>query len=425
MLRNLLVALLTVFCLSGLTLAGSKAVRLKDGRVLTGEVVKTDEGYIIKMKLGEQTVKADDVVSIVDVVTPEEEFKQRFAKVDKSDAEARYDLAQWAFRNNLLDEAKSECEAALKLRAKFERAELLLKQISARMSGAAKPGPREENGPTGALDPSRLKGMFLSDADINRVRLVEARFSPSRVDKGPPGWDDNLPVSFKNKALDAFIEGMAGKPPFDQRNFATRFRTWRDTEKLSFMLTRLKEAGCEDVRDNIEVKQNPRVLVEFHFRVWPIVSAYCGAAQCHGGDKLNGGFRLFNVIGRGDEVDYTNFIMLAATKIGSQRMIDRSQYEKSLLLQFGLPETLAESKHPKSRPPLFKSKQDPKYAYILSWMRALAGTRLPDYHLEWVPPQGLKIELKDMGAFDLLDKPAPPKPAAGAGGADDLPIRKE
>ncbi|HOD82840.1 MAG: hypothetical protein BWX88_04449 [Planctomycetes bacterium ADurb.Bin126] len=427
MLRNLLVGVFVISCLAHLAWAGSKSVRLKDGRVLTGEVTKTDDGYVIKMAFGEQTVKAGDVVSIVDVITPEEEFKQRFAKLDKKDPDARYALAQWAFRNNLMDEAKSECEAALDLQPKFERAELLMRQINAKV-GQTKPPPRgDQDNPGASLDPRDLKGVFLSEEDIFRIRLVEARFSPSRVDEGPRGWDDNVSIVFRNKALETFVEGMAGKPPFDQREFANRFRTWRNPEKLSFMLKRLKEAGCEEVRDDIEIRQNPRVMIEFRSRVWPIVSGYCGSAQCHGGEKINGGFRLFNVVGRGDEIDYTNFLMLVATRVNKRRVVDRSQYEQSLLLQFGLPETLAEFKHPKTRPPLFKGKQDPKYGLILSWMKALAGTRMPDYHLKWTPPAGLKIQLTDTSGFDLLDRPAaqPKTPAKTGGGVDDLPVRKE
>lgn len=434
MLKSLLVSVLVLGLACASALAGSKAVKLKNGTTLVGEVTKTDDGYDVKLKYGVQSVKAEDVVSITDVVTPEDEYKERLAKINKDDPEARYSLGEWAFRNALYAEAQAELEAALALKPDFEKAQLKLRQVKAKISPTSKQ-PKDDEKTTTPDTPrttsSELDEMLLKEDDIYRIRLAEARFSPSRVDdpRARRTSDDSIPINFRNKVLDAFIEGMAGKEDFARPKFAESFRTWRAPEQVSYMLKRLDQAGVQEQKDDIQVRSNPRVMVEFKRTIWPIVSGYCGAAQCHGGEKITGGYRLFNLVGKGDEADYTNFIILNGLKSSTgKRLIDRSQYDQSLLLQFGLPENLAEFKHPKARAGLFTSKRDPKYLAILNWIQSLAGSSLPDYKLKWTPPKGFRVDLSDRTIPSVLDEKPPAKtpaktPAGGKG--DDVPIRKE
>ncbi|MBS3821458.1 MAG: hypothetical protein KGY81_06825, partial [Phycisphaerae bacterium] len=70
-------------------------VTLKDGREIEGKVSRTPTGDIrIQAKYGILTFKADDVESVVDVVSPKDAYMERKSKIDTADADALVGLAQ-------------------------------------------------------------------------------------------------------------------------------------------------------------------------------------------------------------------------------------------------------------------------------------------------------------------------------------------
>lgn len=91
-------------------------VTLKDGRVLEGEVTQ-DDGKIVKIKLkkGSFTFKREEVASVEEKATPEEEYKARLAKLDGKSATAHLELAQWTAGRDLPDEALYHFLEAAKL----------------------------------------------------------------------------------------------------------------------------------------------------------------------------------------------------------------------------------------------------------------------------------------------------------------------
>jgi predicted DNA-binding transcriptional regulator YafY len=77
-------------------------------------------------------VAKDDVVSIAQVVTPEEEYRSRLAKIGAKDADARYDLARWAMEQGLLDPALKQVDEALALRLAAQAASPGAESLAAR-----------------------------------------------------------------------------------------------------------------------------------------------------------------------------------------------------------------------------------------------------------------------------------------------------
>ena len=144
------------------------------------------------------------------------------------------------------------------------------------------------------------------------------------------------------------------------------------------------------IKDDIIIKTDPRFMIEFRSRIWPIVAKHCAAAQCHGGDKPKGGLKLFNIPGKNEKVDYTNFLILDMFASGGKRMLDRDHSDLSLLLQYGLPPEQSRFDHPVKITPPFRSRKDPVYRRVLSWINSLSGPLHPNYRTTYKPPFKLK-----------------------------------
>ncbi|MBL7133222.1 MAG: hypothetical protein ISS78_03920, partial [Phycisphaerae bacterium] len=259
------------------TAAGqTKVVTLKDGRKFTGEVTKTTTGYKVKIKLAVFIFAAEQVASITDVAKPEDEYKQRLAKIDPKNAEARLSLAQWAYKKGLLKIAKKEAEAALAIDRELEMATLLLRRVNTKLSLATRPATtqaatRTNGGGTGKIPEEWLVSM----EDVYRIRIVEFKAEKDRFGE----VDTTATVSFRNNVVERFIDMMQGKSDdFDAR----KFRAMSAFKKLKKILI---ETEQESIRKDILLKRDCKVMREFRGRIWPILVSRCGSLTCHGAAK--------------------------------------------------------------------------------------------------------------------------------------------
>jgi hypothetical protein len=397
--------------LAAVCLGQTMIVTLKDGRKIIGEVTKTEDGYLVKRKIGSGVasipLRKDEVASIEEIVTPEQEYKDRLKKIDPKSPRDRLDLAKWAMGKNLLAIARTECEEALKLDPEFERARLLLRQIEAKEKKAAgggkKPPTVKPKGPSGQAPPdSQIPPEWLvTEEDIYKVRLEELT-----------GADLKVAVQFQNKVIDRFIEKMRGQGEFQTRKFEQYFRSWGRAKQAFFMLTKIDrdEVG---IKDDIQIKTDPKFILDFRNKIWPVIGSTCASVNCHGSPKGKGGLKLINVSGRSDKVLYSNFLIMDKFS-GRQKMIDRGTPDLSLLLQHALPREIARYKHPekgKFAPPL-RDLNAPAYKFALAWIESLAKPH-PSYRVKYKPPFG-----RTGGGGDFLDrvrdevKDPPEKPAA-------------
>jgi hypothetical protein len=168
---------------------------------------------------------------------------------------------------------------------------------------------------------------------------------------------------------------FAALPQVNPRNFAglTAFQQ---------ALVILRE-GNDSMRKDVVLMDDPAAVRGFR-SVHRQVLGGCATAQCHG-SMMGGNFVLFPLPDDNAAL-YTNFHLLAKyssrpeiideqpSLFGGEsvtmRMIDRQRPEKSLLLQYGLPQHLAESPHPQvpGFKPMFRDRRDAMYNRILTWI---------------------------------------------------------
>ncbi len=403
--NNKLLSVLVVLVVFVPTFGQMKVVKLKTGQTLEGEVtpIKDKTGYQIKTKLGAVVViPADQVESIEDLVRPEDEFDKRLGRIDPKSPEARYTLAEWAMKNGLLTRARRQLLEALKLKADYIEAALLLRQVEARIRAAttkpARPGERPWTPGTEAPGGPTLRSEWLlTNDDIHNIRLEELRAT------------DRVTIRFRNDLLDRFIAMMEGRKEFKQAGYADRFRALSPVGKAVYILDNI---GYEQtgIKDDIIVRTDPSFMVKFRSAVFPAVGRYCAAPHCHGGSKPVGGLKLFGVRVRSANVDYTNCVILDTYTQRGWRMVNRNDADLSLLLQFALPAEQAEKRHPKVDRdgkairvnPMFTSRKSPLYKRMVQWIESLKGPLHPDYRLKWRPPLGMKL--------DLTGRPSLPSP---------------
>jgi len=367
---RVLLCVLACLVVSGQT----KKVTLKDGRSLIGTVTEKGADYVVQTKFGPVPVAKDQVLSITEYLTVEQQYRRRLSQINSDSPEDRFALGKWAFEHDLLEQAALQLTRALELKSDYPRAQLLLRQVRAKMAARAPQAPKDgtETKPkeqalfAGDIKPDWL----LTDKEIARIRLAELRD------------DDRARIVFKNDLLDRFVEQMKAQGHFTSPEALAEFRRWPRARQANYILETAGREG-RDLTDDIVVKTDPRFMLDFRRRVWPIVARYCATADCHGAGRPVGGFRLFNITARTASVDYTNFLLLDSCEVSGQKMIDRDYPEASLLLQYGLPRDRARNPHPcKIRPAFRDPSRRGNYLRVLQWLEALKGPPHPRYDVK-------------------------------------------
>jgi hypothetical protein len=402
--------------------AEMKTLQLKDGSSVTGDVSETAGGYLVKSKYGSREISKSDVVKIADVVSFLDEYKQKLAGIDAKSAEDHFKLADWAYNNNQPGVAEKEARQALEIDKEHSGAKKLLELLTAGTTAGDGGTGGTKDGATGQTSPPVKPGeiRLVNAADIDRIRLAEL-------------FDDEnqLPIVFQNNVAKRFLESESGRDIASDPKALARFHV----AQLGFKAVQMRDAvegqpNAEDIKKDIVVKSDPRVVAKMRASVWPLVASRCGNRDCHGGAKLNGVVRLVN---RGDEatsVAYTNFVLLDGTVNKSgDRLIDRNEPERSLLLQYGLPNTIppqvGQSRHLKVKGwiPLYKNESAEAYRTALAWIRSLRKNA-PATTLEYKAPDGVTLDFG--GSTDGLLKGAEPLGGKSDddGGSDKAPEAK-
>jgi len=346
----------------------TKKLYLKEAGFVQGSVTESGGNYIVKTRFGSMTIPKDQVLSIEDVITPEQEYKQRLARIDAKSPEDHFMLGRWAFEKGLLETAQKELTAALNLKPDYEMAKLLLRQVEAKQAEEARKAAAEDAARSGRIvGGTEVKAEWLvTDEEIFRVRLAELQQA------------DRVRVTFRNNVLNRFINMMQGLGDFAQPRFSRTFRGWPPVRQALYMLDNI-DRDDRETKNDILIASDPRFMIQFRRRVWPIVARYCGTADCHGGAGAMGGFRVLNVAGRNPKVDYTNFLILDGFVGRGRKMIDRDHMDQSLILQYGLPPEQAEHAHPRKIPRAYSSRNVSNYRSVISWIESLKGPPHPDY----------------------------------------------
>ncbi len=375
--RTCLCMLCCLLLASSYCLAEKKQVKLKSGETIIGDVVEqTPEGIKVKRPLATVFYPKDQIVSIEPIHDVKEDYADRLSELKKDDFNSQLALGQWALDNKLYPQAVKHFDEALKLKDD-ERARLLLRQAKAKLEQAQKASETASGGgsdtSTGGESSAFNIKQMVTDDDIQRIRMAEL------------SEDDKVTVDLRKNVVERFLEQVRGQGDFEKKGADAQFNRLSPQSKAKYILDHVSVA--DPLRSDIIIKTDPAFMREFHSGIWRWIATSCAAASCHGSVKGQGGLKLWNVTGRSDSVDYTNFLILDAfhTKDGLQ-MIQRDEPEDSLLLQYGLPDNQAKHRHPKERPAPFTSRKSPLYKMTRDWILSLKRPLHPEYGITSLPP---------------------------------------
>jgi tetratricopeptide (TPR) repeat protein len=348
-------------------------------------------------------------VSIKDAPSREDAYTKARNEADPDDFDDQYRLAKLALERQQYDEALAAIERALEITPRSIKAQALLRQIRAAKTLAEQEQPPDER----PAEPAEGDGDDADPEDIREAQWLLPEQAVYHIRLSELREDDHVSVRFQDNVIDDFIERMRGWGPFRRRGFENEFRRYPPARKAYFIRRNVDRDNWA-LKDKIEVRSDPAFMVDFRQRVWPLVSQHCAAAHCHGSrTEAAGGLKLFrrhaNV-----QADYTNFVILSSYVSRGRRMIYRDQPEKSLLLEFILPADQAKYVHPevlglRKDFHVVPNRDALTYRQIVEWIRELRMPRQPDYHLNWNPPLGMKLNLT--GRPSLPDPESPKKKA--------------
>lgn len=369
-----------VCCLASTLLARQGAIKTTDGRYLQGDIDENSpDGQTVSITLHGVTaaIPRQSIVSISYSQDAAEDFHHRLGDMRPDDLAGRLALSRWELDAGNYDLAREAALDAQKIDPHSPDAAILLDTIAgkqamdARRSEAAAAPATEPSSSVNPVAPSK----YLSMDDVYAIRRAELLA------------DEDVKVQFANDVRSRYLS-TSGTLPVDF-----------NSESPPAQARDIIQTGDANLIKDVKIVSDPSVLVQFRTRVQPRILVGCAAAGCHG-EAGSGGFMLYP--GSNEPmVWYTNFYILQKSTrrleggdtFGQgpvlRSMIDRLHPDASLLLQYGLPTSIASLPHPKVQGwrPMFRDDQDPNYLMISQWIGSLKSI-VPDYGIRFEIPAG-------------------------------------
>jgi len=369
-----------------------------NGQTIKGELVKkTDEQVILQDASGIKIIiPSTDIKSFKLLETIDEYYNKASAALKPDDKEGRYKLAYEMNEKKAYHLAEKELTS---LAVKFptdKRISLLLKLVRfQKEKGAAKvPGkaPAKATKKVPGKAPATLANVdreVISQEGINRVSVYEYNFAiqPRPVVKVPREVLDEFLEEFKGEAY-TDVEGNNKTVPKNRAETA-RFlglrgnKSWQQLDAIMAF----SRSGTRKYYGKIEVASDPPAMRGFRNIVnRRYVAGYF--RQHFGNGVAVKGLYLF--AGNSTQEVYSNFYILHKFEDASgNRLIDRSNPEQSLLLQWGLPRSKATYPAPdiKGWRSSFRDTNNKQFRDMASWIRTLYKPK-PNYEIEYqLPPK--------------------------------------
>lgn len=385
--------------LPSLALAREATVRTRDGRELTGELVTQNDRVVVLSIAGIETpVPREQVAELELKPTAQELYAQVRPELEDSDLEGRLALAQRLYEMKALDLSRRELTDLSRSFPGEPRIARLDKIIEAdqelarqRVESDPNPRTRGNQGRPPRTREGRAEqaeaGELLTAEQINLIRVYEIDLA-----------DEPRGIRISREVLDKFFQVYRDDDgqPLDRRAQA-EFRRRPPFEQLGEFFT----ARVRDLYGQVEIMVDPPALSTYRNTV---NDAYVVRYfRRHFGTGQVAGLKLYGARPNSVEEAYTNFLILHQFVGGdSVPMIDRSNPQDSLLVQWGLPRELATSPAPQVEgwEPAFRSIEDPQFQRVVDWIGMLY-TPAPDYGITY-PPAGSET------AGDEADAPAEP-----------------
>jgi hypothetical protein len=397
-----------VLGLASVLVARQGIVHTDDGRTLEGDVDESagPSGKVVVTIHGVAvTLPRDDILSIEYPKDITQEFNERLARLDSTDARGRAQLARWALSRGQFELARKAADAAQRLAPNDPEIQTLQDTIEAQQrlasrqpSGTPAPAPTPppptppttpppsvpatqpappvaEAPPT--TSPSGGPARFLTMDQVYAIRRAELR------------PDENVRIQFYRDVQKRYLA-------LSKANAAAFSAASPTVQALAI------QAYDPQLANDVRIMSDPRGLADFRSRIEPRVLAGCASSGCHSGSE-GGDFFLYTNV-RSAQASYTNFFILTTYQrkvdtadvfgrgVALRMMIDRLHAQSSLLVQYALPRMIASTPHPDvpNWKPMFWRSDDPGCLELVNWIGTTLRPITPDY--------GFKFELANSTA---------------------------
>ncbi len=366
-------------------------VKTRDGQTIEGDVTERGENVEVKIRGIVSVIPRERIESITYPPDLDQQYRERLDKLDARDLQGHMDLARWAFENRRYELARDAADRAQRIDPNSVEAATLMETIRVQMrleqtrpgNGAAPVEPAATDEGEAAQPPANqriLERRLLTPEQINIIRQEEL----TREDR-------DIRVRFDKDVKRRFT--AASNQEYN------RFNSLPTVEQALAILD-----GDPELRQDVHIVNDPRAIMEFKV-VQRTLLAGCAASGCHGGVQ-GGGLILFSPAST-EAATYTNFYILQqyvrtvqapADMFGGgeveRRLINRTNPDQSLLLQYSLPTDVSEFDHPEVQGyrGLFKDRRDRRYEQILNWIRNTLRPTTPNYGIDYQPPTGASTQ---------------------------------
>ncbi|MDB5296085.1 MAG: hypothetical protein JWO31_2068 [Phycisphaerales bacterium] len=364
-------------------------VKAKTGQVFQGDVDEAAKpGFvIIKQPTGPVTINQANVDTITYFDTPKAEFDARMNNLGRQDVPGRVALARWALSQKELDLAGQAVASAKQIDPANAEVTALEKQVAAAQQAVAatRPAPSTVPATAAAGDPPRPPVL----AAKRQVTPDEIQLVRQRELKANEKIRMLVPPDLKKKIVEAGLKTAAEARAMSQPDIGLL----------------VIAQGTPEMRREVKISADPVGVMDYRSKVNRSIVSGCASAACHGGDK--GGKLVLFAPAENEAAAITNFVVLQKFERKNdgvlRPMVDRTQPLNSLLLSYLLPPNQSpRAPHPdvQGYKGMVKSSTDPVFVAAQEWMGRTLSANTPNYD---------DIDLSQD------PKPAPDKPAAGAG----------
>jgi hypothetical protein len=400
-------AVLASLIVQAAALAEERVVVLRNGRVLTGEVLSLGDMTLVSLGDRGEVQLPNATVEMV-CQNLEQAYQRKRAAIAYGDLASHLELALWCLKNGLPARAADQWLVVYSIQPNHPGLEPALRTLE--LAVAATPAGLAH---ASAFEPAsrRQAGTGLADAadsasagplDPSRSRPAQASFLPGQSSSHSGVAPARFVEPIRHATTDSGRQPGAGETNAEQRDSAGGMATG-DEQSDSASRTVLSgteliasqtAAGGPDVVRSVDVRSSQSahpsdqigrlptgVVEQFTREVQPYLLNRCGTNACHGAD-------------RGTDSQTGVRLLLARPRIGEARSKRRTEQNLASVLQFvdrQAPEqsvllSVPASAHGGSAEPALDSAA---YRLLHRWVRSVPRQRVPSPTL---PPESTNLE---------------------------------
>lgn len=296
-----------------------------------------------------------------------------------AEAVTRYQKAYELYQRGDLNEAQRENNEALRLDPQLQEALTLRDILNSQI-------PAQSGRPGSSTRPTQLpiaQGELLTEQQFARIRMYELTSTELRDTRSM------INGVVPRQTLEQFWDRIVVKDPRQKEIKKTDRDNFLNPSRFRDQVQMIKDYKAEQYYGDVKLFSDPAVLATFRNRVQPYLLQNCATAKCHGSPDpaVNKGYRLYGSAIRrpNDRETYTNFFIVSTRTVGQEKLLNRDDPERSLILHYGLPAKDSLSPHPGT--PIvakFRNSSDILYRDIVSWTKELAFP-VSNYGINFTP----------------------------------------